>query len=264
MMCRLYNLMDLYIIPTRWEGAPRQVFDVLECNCKIISTPVGIVPEIIPSDCIFDCIPAGVDLILRDMETDFLEQFVEPSRQKIAEHHSIHSVAKQWEAVYKRVIEQESKKTKPVNATPKKLLCMGKQEQSIFLKPISVLLNKTRIGKFKKKYFPTELAIVVKEKKKKRIFYKISGLLLGMGIKLTDDVDAAKYVLVWMEPETKIDENLMRRGKKIILVIDENCCNRLLDEEQNHRQQLRLQLETADTTTGETARKPSSLLCLRE
>lgn len=46
-MRRFYNSLDLYICASRSEGTPRPVIEAAACGVPIISTDVGIVPELI-------------------------------------------------------------------------------------------------------------------------------------------------------------------------------------------------------------------------
>jgi len=103
-MCLLYNMLDLYVIPTRWEGAPRQLFDVISCRRKIISTPVGIVPEVLSSECIFSSLEEGVEIIKRDMESDCLYDHIEHNYEVVQKNHSIKAVGRIWETVYSELL----------------------------------------------------------------------------------------------------------------------------------------------------------------
>lgn len=51
----LYNCLDLYIVSSRCEGGPRSVFEAGLTKTPIISTKVGIAPELMNDTAIFDC-----------------------------------------------------------------------------------------------------------------------------------------------------------------------------------------------------------------
>jgi hypothetical protein len=103
-MCALYNLIDLYVIPTRWEGAPRQIFDVIECRRKIISTRVGVVPEILPDSCLFDSLSEGVHIIRMDMVTDFLSNLIDDNRTVVTNRYAVSVVGDKWRSVYEKIM----------------------------------------------------------------------------------------------------------------------------------------------------------------
>jgi glycosyltransferase involved in cell wall biosynthesis len=54
-MNELYNCLDLYLVSSRCEGGPRSVFEAGLTKTPIISTRVGISPELMDSAALFDC-----------------------------------------------------------------------------------------------------------------------------------------------------------------------------------------------------------------
>ena len=203
-MCILYNMLDLYVIPTRWEGAPRQVFDVLECGRKIISTPVGIAPDILSSECIFESLAQGVEIILRDMECGFLDQFIEPGRRRIQEVHSIESVGREWEKVYRRLWEREGTGNHVVPGQHLGGQIASNRFSGAWSKPFSAVLEKTRLGRIKKEYCPKHLGLVVND----GVPSGLSGLLdqLGkrlrqQGVQITLESPYECSVLIWNVPQ---------------------------------------------------------------
>ena len=50
----LYNLLDLYIVGSRFEGGPQAIFECAVTKTPIISTDVGVASEILHSNSIFD------------------------------------------------------------------------------------------------------------------------------------------------------------------------------------------------------------------
>jgi len=49
----LYNCLDLYIVSARYEGGPQAIVECASNNTPIISTGVGLAPEILPEESIF-------------------------------------------------------------------------------------------------------------------------------------------------------------------------------------------------------------------
>jgi len=54
MLNELYNCLDLYIVSSRYEGGPQAIVECGVTKTPIISTNVGIAPEILSSESIFD------------------------------------------------------------------------------------------------------------------------------------------------------------------------------------------------------------------
>jgi len=57
----LYNCTDLYVVASRYEGAPQALLESSLCQVPTISTPVGIAEDVLPSNAIstnlLQCIP---------------------------------------------------------------------------------------------------------------------------------------------------------------------------------------------------------------
>ena len=50
---QLYNILDLYIVSSRLEGGPQAILECAITKTPIISTSVGIAPEILSKDSIY-------------------------------------------------------------------------------------------------------------------------------------------------------------------------------------------------------------------
>ena len=234
-MCMLYNMLDLYVIPTRWEGAPRQVFDVLECGRKIISTPVGIAPDILSPECIFESLAQGVEIILRDMECGFLDQFIEPGRKRIQEVHSIESVGREWEKVYCRLWETEGSENREASGRQVGMQRSSNRFPRTWSKPFSAVLEKTRLGRIKKEYCPKHLGLVINhggDGGYSGLFIQLGQRLRQQGVQITLQSPYERSVLIWNIPLDGSESLSRHDGKKVILVLDEMCCARLLQESQ--------------------------------
>ncbi len=51
---KLYNILDLYVVSSRYEGGPQSIMECAITKTPIISTDVGIASEILASESIFD------------------------------------------------------------------------------------------------------------------------------------------------------------------------------------------------------------------
>lgn len=248
-MCHLYNLIDLYVIPTRWEGAPRQVFDVLECGRKIISTPVGIAPDILPPECIYKTLKQGVELILRDMNSGYLEQFVNASQKVVQEYHSIASVGREWEKVYQCI--QENSFNLPQTTHKKKTISpVGKNTLvNVGTKSISFLLNRTRLGRLQRNVFPKNLGVLVWDRSNRKLLEQIDQNLRKLGVRLCFDEAHHDTLIVWGIPELTNIERIrqLEKNKRVLFVLDAASFNRLILKDSIDVAVLSF-LENADTT----------------
>jgi hypothetical protein len=50
----LYHVLDVCLIPSRWEGGPHAVLEAALAGCGILSSRVGIARDILPEACLFD------------------------------------------------------------------------------------------------------------------------------------------------------------------------------------------------------------------
>ena len=50
---KLYNILDLYLVTSRVEGGPQAILECGANKTPIISTNVGVAPEILQKDSIF-------------------------------------------------------------------------------------------------------------------------------------------------------------------------------------------------------------------
>jgi glycosyltransferase involved in cell wall biosynthesis len=71
----MYNLLDMYIVSSRYEGGPQAVLECALTRTPIISTPVGIAPEVLNTQDII--VPGTLSTLRRKTDIDFASQSVE-------------------------------------------------------------------------------------------------------------------------------------------------------------------------------------------
>ncbi len=96
----LYNLLDLCVVSSRTEGGPRSVLEAMLAKCKIISTPVGLAPDVLDPLCIYQNVVEGVQLIADDIEDKRLDQTLEPHYMRALEKHRPESLAPLFRQLY--------------------------------------------------------------------------------------------------------------------------------------------------------------------
>jgi len=99
----LYNLGDLYIVSSRSEGGPRSILEAALAQCKMISTPVGMAPELLQPDCLYRTPMEAANLIEADIASNRLGQTVDVHRQRAVENHLPSSVMGLFREIYRDV-----------------------------------------------------------------------------------------------------------------------------------------------------------------
>ena len=60
---RLYNVLDLCLVSSRWEGGPHSILEACFAKTKVLSTRVGISEDVLEEASLFDTIPEAVSRI---------------------------------------------------------------------------------------------------------------------------------------------------------------------------------------------------------
>jgi glycosyltransferase involved in cell wall biosynthesis len=66
----LWNLIDLYVVPSKVEGGPKSLLEAGLTETPIISTPVGMAPDLLPESLLFRDADEGTRLLRRVMAGD--------------------------------------------------------------------------------------------------------------------------------------------------------------------------------------------------
>ncbi len=70
----LYQCLDLAIVSSRHEGAPRTLLEAAATKTKVISTNVGIAADVLTEHCVYANFVEGAQLIRRDIEARVLDK----------------------------------------------------------------------------------------------------------------------------------------------------------------------------------------------
>jgi len=100
-MREFYNSLDLYIVASRSEGTPRPAIEAAACGVPIISTDVGIIPELIEEgvngfvvDRTYDAIKNKLQWIVNNREV--LSELGKNIRQKMENEFNWETLIYQW------------------------------------------------------------------------------------------------------------------------------------------------------------------------
>lgn len=136
----LYNLVDLYLVSSRDEGAPNCVLEASAAGCKIVSTPVGSAPSILDKACFYRSVPEAVELIAQDIADGRLDKTVAGNLQKIYDRHTPERVAPLFRSIYEGLDDIPQIKEDMARST--RVFISGSRVGRIFKRPW--LLTKPR------------------------------------------------------------------------------------------------------------------------
>ncbi|MDA0658975.1 MAG: glycosyltransferase [Planctomycetota bacterium] len=85
----LYNLLDLYLVTSRSEGGPRGLLEAAAAQCPILSTPVGLAPEVLQSRCLYATTADAIRLVEADFHERVLAQHVAAHSRRVESQHTI-------------------------------------------------------------------------------------------------------------------------------------------------------------------------------
>jgi glycosyltransferase involved in cell wall biosynthesis len=99
----LYQLCDVQVIPSRWEGAPRSFFECALTGTPVISTRVGIAEDVLPGSLLFDDAVAGARLLIDDAQHGTVRVMFPAFEAKLNQFSSEERVLGALRAVYEHV-----------------------------------------------------------------------------------------------------------------------------------------------------------------
>lgn len=101
-LMHLYRRADLHLSCSRHEGGPRGVLEAAAAGTPQLSTPVGVAPDVLPAECVFEDAVDAADRIERDIECGDLRRLA-PAAQALARaRHTVEANAPRWARVYRR------------------------------------------------------------------------------------------------------------------------------------------------------------------
>ncbi|VAX25474.1 hypothetical protein MNBD_IGNAVI01-456 [hydrothermal vent metagenome] len=109
-MREFYNSLDLYIIASRSEGTPRPAIEAAACGVPVISTDVGIIPELIDNEVDGFIIDRTYDAIKNKLlwitnNREILPQMGKKIRQKMENEFNWETLIYQWTDFLQYAIE---------------------------------------------------------------------------------------------------------------------------------------------------------------
>lgn len=89
----LYNVTDVYVIPSRWEGGPQSAMEAAACRCKMLSIPLGVARDILEPVSLFHNAREAVEKIRADMHGDSLRPTIDVQHARWLASHTTSAMA---------------------------------------------------------------------------------------------------------------------------------------------------------------------------
>ena len=104
----LTNAADLYLIPSRWEGGPQSVMEAAACQCKILSTPLGVAKDILEHASLYRSVSEAVTRIAEDIQYNCLKKTLQPQWERWQQSHTTASMVEGLQQLYKTLSPKKS------------------------------------------------------------------------------------------------------------------------------------------------------------
>jgi hypothetical protein len=123
---RLYNLLDLYLICSRWEGGPHSILEACFSKTKVLSTRVGVAEDVLETRSLFDTIPEAVTRILDDIRDGILAGTCQPQYDTVVAQNSPPKLFEALQRIYQSFPQKPKKRI--LDGT---LACLGSQARRL-------------------------------------------------------------------------------------------------------------------------------------
>ncbi|MCI5222496.1 MAG: glycosyltransferase [Candidatus Electrothrix sp. AR4] len=99
----LYCASDLHLVTSRWEGGPRSVLEAAATKTPILSTPVGVAPDILSNKSLYTSIDEAVDQAKKHYESEWLDSTLVQQYKNILEKHTPESNVSFFNELYRDI-----------------------------------------------------------------------------------------------------------------------------------------------------------------
>jgi glycosyltransferase involved in cell wall biosynthesis len=101
----LYHASDLHLVTSRWEGGPRAILEAAATKTPIVSTPVGLAPDVLEPESLFNAVDEGALIIENHIKHRTLDWTVENQFQRIMKNHVPSANIARFSSIYERMDE---------------------------------------------------------------------------------------------------------------------------------------------------------------
>jgi len=99
----LYNVADVCVVCSRSEGGPRSVLEAAAAGRKVVSTRVGLAPDVLEERCLYSAAGEAIRLLERDIREGFLDGTAKPQQERVLLGHQPSRAAALFRDVYARL-----------------------------------------------------------------------------------------------------------------------------------------------------------------
>ena len=99
----LLNITDLQIISSRSEGGPRGILEAGVLNVPIISTKVGIAPDVLSPETLYTSVNEAVEMAIKQYKNQWISKVNVKVADYIRDIHSVENISNMWEKYYERL-----------------------------------------------------------------------------------------------------------------------------------------------------------------
>jgi len=103
----LYRVSDLHLLTSRWEGGPRSVLESAATKTPILSTPVGVAPDILLQESLYTSLDEAVAKAEKHYVEQNLDLTLEKQYQTILNSHTTESNVSLFRDLYQRIAAVE-------------------------------------------------------------------------------------------------------------------------------------------------------------
>ena len=197
---RFYNLLDLYLICSRWEGGPHSILEACFSKTKVLSTRVGIAEDVLNTKSLFDTIPEAAARILDDIHDGILEATCQPQYEMVLAQNSPPKLFEALQRIYESFPQEPKKRI--LDGT---LACLGSQAQRFL----------------RRRYLSPKILGILGEEKPGTLFEFLHGALRQSGaFELRNNIDAKCGHYLVGESWFKANDPKKIEGASIVFISD--------------------------------------------
>ncbi len=101
----LYQLSDIHLITSRWEGAPRALFECAQTGTPVVSSRTGIAEDVLPGGLLFDDPVECVEILKKDIEDGYAHSFLGEAKRRLEDFSNDEAIGNALHKVYAGVVE---------------------------------------------------------------------------------------------------------------------------------------------------------------
>jgi len=101
----LYHASDLHLVTSRWEGGPRAVLECAATRTPVLTTPVGLAPDILCPESLYASVAEGLEKIRRQIGADMLHGTLDKQYRRLTSNHVPEANVPRFRKLFERIGE---------------------------------------------------------------------------------------------------------------------------------------------------------------